>query len=198
MEYIMSDTGSWIEFSRENSDEILNEIRKALVIQTAAILQLQNEIKNLSCCNPTPQPTPPQQVISSGQAFLDIRQITPLNFPILRKSDPLVREVIKNDDPKKPIVNSPKAYYKVQDGYFPIVGTGNGWKINGDKIVDGSGQDLERFLPIRLDKDRSIIGYVVRHTSQGIQPILIYKGIDQFGEDRILEGGIYFWRQFFK
>jgi len=191
----MNDTGAWVEFNQTNWVNILNEIRNTVLIQTAVILKLQNDLQNLNCnCNVIHQQV---KSITSGQAILDITQITPVKFPLIRRREPLLREVIK-DEPNKELEKSPKSVYRVDDGYFSIVGTGTGWKIDGNKIVNKSGYDLEKSLPIRLDKDRSIIGYVVKMTSQGIQPILIYKCIDYFGEDRILEGGPNFYRKFFK
>ena len=191
MEYLWSDTNEWVQF---NGSDLLNEIRKTLILQTAAILQLQNDIKNLSCNTVTETK---KTSITSGQSIIDITPVKVFNFPKLRSKEPLLREVIK-DEAKKEIQKSPKSVYRVDDGYFSIVGTGAGWKIDGNKIVDRSGHDLKDLLPIRLDKDRSIIGYVVKMTSQGIQPFLIYKSIDSFGEDRIIEGGTNFWRKFFK
>ena len=193
MEYLWSDSNQWVQF---NGNDFLNEIRKTLILQTAAILQLQNDIKNLSC-NGVVEVVEEKKVIGPGQGIIDITPPQVFKFPMLKNKPAPLRMVIK-DEPKKEVEKSPRSYYKVDDGYFPIVGTGVGWKIDGNKIVNKSGYDLEKSLPIRLDKDRSIIGYVVKMTSQGIQPILVYKGIDQFGEDRILEGGIYFWRKFFK
>lgn len=201
MNYVMTEVGAWTEMPPCNTtllEQQLNQLQNLVIIQGVMLTELYNKIIGLEVAKYTQATTS-----MIGQAINDYTIPKPVNYVYNRvaKKEALIREVIV-DTPKPANVDyetpSFRSSRKLERGEFNIMNRSGEWHIEDQKIVNRQGRDLALDMPIRFSEERSIIGYVVKRTNQGIEPFFVYKAKDSFGSWRILEAGINFWRSLTK